>query len=873
MNYRNWDLWNRYFDDSNNPLRGCVEFYVADGDSRARIFDSDGTPMSNPVLTDVFGRTERQVFVDTDVVARFYKYIGTGSWSTQTDIDTSDVTKWSQQYSVDSKLDVTAELSTDYAIAVSTVEDLRALNPDDVPEIDGVKFIQLLGYFASGDKSPVFYWYDESSTEADDAGSIIQGTELTGRWKLVSPEVHLDVRHFGVFPSESSYGIENQRVQIVRAVNYANRGGLRVWFPKYENSTPNTIEHKWYRYDNIDVTFRNGIDVDNGVVFIDEGTASAFRTPLIHGDLYFDNHNTTLYTQFAKSSWNIRGLYKYDAYEDAKYIIDDNTKSTGVTSLSMFDVSVNRSIDGFSFYMCKIHGTGLITGTRFTECVIDTISTIDEHNTFINCELNERMFNGSLVQVDSVSNCTIDIDDFTHKMEMWTYLMWLNGDSTFDFKNHEIPEDLKIDYAALDKNYIISNFNGNGTNRLLESGIAHSYTFNNCTGTIELQFNTSGNVYIFNNCNVTLKVSQNKSIANSFIINGSTVVFKDALPGSTITTRSSDVYLRDKYDTVSLRDSTLLEEVSSILYVNSFTSYNSVLNKAIQSRLSVVKDSQINYPYIQFERQLDAPLTVQSSWDPELYVTTSYVIDGNFDNNILNGQLTLQSSHADTLVRGLILTNNQSFLQTPVSINRTNIRKEDDLHYYVYKNNHGTMEMVNHLSIVHIEELAGDPPFNTNVILANAGVPGYVFECRTASATDLANMFAASIVQISNGQLVPNYSQYFAIVKLFSIGYENVKFDVQVGIYNRGSLLWENELGTYNKYSTVTTGNEILKAPRSQGYQYPVTMNNKHISYPYNVQWHPGLNNWTIKCMNIGAGYNFDSPSAESPLDLTIKQV
>lgn len=872
MNYRNWDNWNRYFDDSNNPLRGCVEFYVADGDSRARIFDSDGTPMSNPVLTDVFGRTERQVFVDTDVVARFYKYIGTGSWSTQTDIDTSDVTKWSQQYSVDSKLDVTAELSTDYAIAVSTVEDLRAINPDDVPEIDGVKFVQLLGYFTSGDKSPVLYWYDESSTEADDAGSIIQGTELTGRWKLVSPEVHLDVRHFGVFPHESSNAIENQRVQIVRAVNYANRVGLSVWFPRYENSTPNLIEHKWYRYDNIDVTIINGLDVDNGVLFIDEGTASTIRTPVIHGDPYFESHNTTLYTQFAKSSWNIRGLNKYDSYESAKYIIDDNTKSTGVNSLSMFDVSVNRSIDGFTFYMCKISGFGMITGTRFTECTIDMVATIGEHNSFTSCELNERMFNGSLVQVDSVSNCTIDIDDFSHKIEMWTYLMWLNGDSTFDFKNHEIPEDLKIDYAALDKNYIISNFNGKGTNRLVEFGLAHSYTFNNCTGTFELDFNTTGNVYIFNDCTVTLKVNQNRSNANSFLINGSTVVFKDALPGSTITTRSSDVYLRDTYDTVSMRDSTLLEEVSSILYVNSFSSYNSVLNKPIQSKMSVVKDSQINAPYIQIDRQLESTLTVQSSWDPELYVATNYVIDGNFDNNIFNGQLTLQSAHPDTLVRGLILTNNQSFLQTPVSINRTNIRKEDDLHYYVYKNNSGTMEMVNHLTIVHIEELVGDPPYNSNVILANSGVPGYVFECRTASPTDPGSMFANSMARIRNGELVTDYSQYFAIVKLFSIGYQNVKFNVQVSIYNRASLLWENDFGTYYKYSTVSTGTEILKAPRSQGYQYPVNVN-RHISYPYQVEWHPGLNNWTIKGLNIGIGYSVEAPTSENPLDLTIKQV
>lgn len=871
MNYRNWDLWNRYFDDSNNPLRGCVEFYVADGDSRARIFDSDGTPMSNPVLTDVFGRTERQVFVDTDVVARFYKYIGTGSWSTQTDIDTSDVTKWSQQYSVDSKLDVTTELSTDTVTAVSTVEDLRSLDPDDVPEIDGVKFVQLLGYFTSGDKSPVLYWFDESSTENDDAGSILQGTELTGRWKLVAPDVHLDVRHFGVFPYASSNAIENQRVQIVRAVNYANRVGLRVWFPRYENSTPNLIEHKWYRYDNIDVTIINGLDVDNGVVFVDEGTASTIRTPVIHGDPYFESHNTTLYTQFAKSSWNIRGLYKYDSYEAAKYIIDDNTKSTGVKSLTLLDVVVNKPIDGYGFTMCHVSGTGQITGSRFSGSTINMVATLGEHNTFVSCKLDELMFNGSLVQVDSVSNCTIDIDDFTHKIEMWTYLMWLNGDSTFDFKNHEIPTDLKIDYAALDKNYIISNFNGNGTNRLMESGVAHSYTFNNCTGTIELHFNSSGNVYVFNNCTVTLKVRQNKSIANSFIINGSTVVFKDALPGSTITTRSSDVYLRDSYDTVSLRDSTLLEEISSTLDVNSFTSFNSVLTKAVKSKLSVVKNSQVNSAFTQAERQLDEAITVQSSWDQELSVTTSYVIDGNFDNNIFNGQLTLTSGHTNTLVRGLILTNNQSFVQNPININRTNIRKEDDLHYYVYRNNHGTMEMSNIVPIVHIEEM-GNPPWSKATVNDHAGVIGHAFQGPIERNSEQTGLFATTILDVVDGTPSWNYSKYFAAIKLFSIGYENVKFNVEVGIYNTPRALLENENHTYDKNPMLTSGNEILTAPRSQGYSYS-SYGDTSLSYPYHVQWHPNLQKWIVKTINIGIGDCSVSPSDESPLDIVIKQV
>lgn len=872
MNYRNWDLWNRYFDDSNNPLRGCVEFYVADGDSRARIFDSDGTPMSNPVLTDVFGRTERQVFVDTDVVARFYKYIGTGSWSTQTDIDTSDVTKWSPQYSVDSKLDVTAELSTDTVTAVSTVEDLRAINPDDVPEIDGVKFVQLLGYFTAGDKSPVFYWYDESSTETDDAGSIIQGTELTGRWKLVAPDVHLDVRHFGVFPSASLTEMSNQRVQISRAISYANRVGLRVWFPKYENSTPNLIEYKWYRYDNLDVTFINGLDVDNGVTFVDEGTASTFRTPVINGDPLFWEKNTTLYSNYAKATWNIRGLYKYNQYNSGTYVIDSAFYSTGVTSLTDFDVVVDRNITGYSFTNCRLTGNGTISNSTISHCIIDMHEKLSENNSYQDCVLREHMFNGSMVATTSVSGCTIDIDDFTNKLELWSYLSWLAGESVFDYRNHSIPENMNMSFSALDKNYVFSNFIGNGRNRVLESSVAHTYTFNNCTGTIELQFNASGNQYTFNNCNVVIYVSANKTYENVFVLNNSTVIFKDNLNGSTISAKSSEVYLRIYYKNVSLRDSTLNQETIGTMEVETFTSFNSILLKAVKSKNTVIKDSQINRKITVTERELDDAITVTSTWDPELSVTTSYIIDGTFDNNIFNAQLAVQSAHSDTLVRGLIITNNNSFLAEPIQLNKgQNIRKEDDLHYYVYKNNSGTMEMSNVVPVVHIEEM-GNPPWSKATVADHAGILGHAFQGPIERNSEQTGLFATTILEVVDGTAYWDYSRYFAAINLFSIGYENVKFNVEVGIYNTPRALLENENSTYDKYPMLTSGNEILTAPRSQGYSYS-SYGDTSLSYPYHVQWHPSLQKWIVKTINIGIGDCSETPSSESPLNIVIKQV
>ena len=78
---RNLDLWNRYLDNSGKILQGCIQVMVKDGNTNADIYDSDGTAIQNPQLTDEYGRSEKQIFIEEDVVAYFYKYIGTGSFA------------------------------------------------------------------------------------------------------------------------------------------------------------------------------------------------------------------------------------------------------------------------------------------------------------------------------------------------------------------------------------------------------------------------------------------------------------------------------------------------------------------------------------------------------------------------------------------------------------------------------------------------------------------------------------------------------------------------------------------------------------------------------------------------------------------------
>ena len=136
---RNWDNWLRYQDNNGNPLHGCIQFMVRSGNTVAPIYDNEGTPLANPQLTDNYGRTVHQVFVDTDIVAYFYKYVGEGIWSGQEDIDTSDVSKWSLQYTSENTLHILANITSDNVIAIGTMSALRDVDIDGIPEVEGKK--------------------------------------------------------------------------------------------------------------------------------------------------------------------------------------------------------------------------------------------------------------------------------------------------------------------------------------------------------------------------------------------------------------------------------------------------------------------------------------------------------------------------------------------------------------------------------------------------------------------------------------------------------------------------------------------------------------------------------------------------------------
>lgn len=663
---RSFDNWNKYTDNDNKPLHGCIQFVVNVGNTSAPIYDKDGTPLNNPQLTDAYGRTQHQVFINEDVIAYYYKYIGNGEWYTEQDIDPTDISKWQLQYTSKSELFFEIDNEAKSSYAVNCIEDLRDLTPDQVPSIDGVKIITLMGYNEVGDKEPINYIWNSESIDPDDGGAVIATDQIKGRWIMVPPTEHLDVRHYGVFPSNSQNMLD-QTLSIQAALIYANSHGLRLFFDTYTDIQT----YKYYKLTNITLNPIQQIDLSKGVEFIDSDlTIHSSQSNAFNNDPHFINGDTTLYSNYAKASWNVKVLSKSKIYEEATYIIDSNASSTNVKSLQGWNVDVEQNITGYTFVQCNVYGSGLITTSRFTTCQLNMIGTVGNSCNFTNCKLNEYIFNGSPT-IGTITNCIFDIDDFIHKVNLWnTIYISQYTEPNIDFKNVNIPSDFGV-YGQYNSDRTYSNFIGTSTTgHEFGDGMGdHTYTFKNVSGNIILDGN-GNNTYIFENSNVKLKFNIN-GYNYTILVRDSNVIIDEDLANATIMANSSTITLKNYYNTVSIKDSTLFGDVAGRrLICSNFTSYSSIVNEEVSAPNILYKDSQIN---------------------KDIYSTNNGTsIITYIDNCIWNDiQQHISSDTANTIISGA-WTNNNATKANPIVFDMTNIVAVDAAHNYNYDGNSGT---------------------------------------------------------------------------------------------------------------------------------------------------------------------------------------
>lgn len=347
--FRNFDNRDRYSGLDGNPLHGCIQFNVKDGNTPTNIYDADKVPLANPQLTDMLGCTKNQVFIDADCVAYMYKYIGQGSFGTieEEGIDTSDESKWALQYTVENAALDERTVTGDSAMAVNTVDELRNTDPSEVPEVGGVKVVTLYGYFECGDKEPINYIWDDESEKADDNGSIIAvDGMLTGRWVMVRPTGHCDSRHFGVFSQDSYNAGVDHTTGITQLVDYCNSESLRPFFNGSQ-------AYPYFKYSALAVNSRNPIDVSDGTIFVDSNSSIFYGE--WNGNPYFRNASTTINSKTVRHSWHAGG--HTGTYT---YIVDSRQNPALLSNVKVvFEVS---PLSGTQLVNCELESNEKITG-------------------------------------------------------------------------------------------------------------------------------------------------------------------------------------------------------------------------------------------------------------------------------------------------------------------------------------------------------------------------------------------------------------------------------------------------------------------------------------------------------------------------------
>lgn len=404
---RQFDNWNVYFVQG-KPFFGRFTFYKLHTTEKVEITDEEGTPLDNPILSDTYGRTSQQVFLpDEDVTVKLETYIGNGDMNDSMGHDIDNISAWAEAYTFDSlKNSLVLDISEGAVVGTlfATMNDLR------LADYEHCNYALLTGYYEAGDMPPQFYVLQEDVTTPDNGGSVVR---INSRyiWRMV-PKESIDVRSFGVFPSDSINNLrETFQSQWQHCFNYANTMGLNVYAPKVYDSD------SYYQVVGGNFNLNQIMHVDSGAHIVAKpNTTTTFNLKEIEyfgNELFLSNTTTPITTGMitvnvntARTSWKSHSWANWPGTV-SNFIVDTLDTSFSFTNARVeFEKTIENKV--LSFTNCEI-----TSNKRMKNCTAS----------FTNCGYISDLWLDGTYTIGSLSGNIIELSEMSSAN---VYVNWKN---------------------------------------------------------------------------------------------------------------------------------------------------------------------------------------------------------------------------------------------------------------------------------------------------------------------------------------------------------------------------------------------------------------------------------------------------------------
>ena len=408
---RSLDNWMPYYDKTNKPLFGRLTFYKLHTTEKQPIYNEDGTvPLPNPISTSQYGMTDVQVFLqDADYTVKVEKWIGAGEYT----LDDPNVGDWEDVRTFDN-LYPAIPFDTPEGVAnvveVSTMADLRAV------DVSGdINYAKLLGYRELGDMPPQYYKLinSPSATIQDDGGSIIRPEGSTSKVWMLIPQENIDVRVFGVFPTQAISIQSSDTSNIHNCFTYANNQGKDVYLPQYYTGSA------YYWIEGGTHSIWQKMVVDKGVHIVAKPlTTSRLIIGEIqyYGDQLFISSGTygqlTVDCNTVKTSWKCNGWANWPGTVK-KFIVDK------LNSAFTFENAIVEFVNDISGHDLTLRQCLITSDNHISNCTL-TLENCDRVSDFwIYTNVTLRLI-GNVIKLSNFSSAQ-------------TYVEWKNiqGESNY----------------------------------------------------------------------------------------------------------------------------------------------------------------------------------------------------------------------------------------------------------------------------------------------------------------------------------------------------------------------------------------------------------------------------------------------------------